>query len=229
MEWLSNGALPMGFVFMSFTIFSVLRRKAGHVLAARDYPALAARLGLTHRASPYKTGVGSLAGELGGLRVIVDPDDQRWIAVRYGDAHRPRIEVHTYEHNKRVPSGLRSFRVTDKKLMGWFKTSYGAAEEIQVLEALGPVLGPLRSIRQLKSFSITSSGCTVVFDYGSPPFIPVAIVQEVVPALVQAARALAEAAKPESEAESEPESEAESEPESDPEGSDGENANDFID
>jgi len=213
MEWLGNGALPMGLVFMSVTVFGVLRRKAGHVLAARDYPALAERIGLTHRASPYKTGVGSLTGELGGLRVIVDPDDQRWIAVRYGDVDRPRIEVHTYEHNKRMPSGLRSFRVADKKLMGWFKTAYGAAEEIQALEALGPVLGPLRSIRQLKSFSITSSGLTAVFDYGSPPFIPVATVQEVVPALVRAAQALAEAAVPEL----------------DPGSPDGENTNDFKD
>lgn len=194
MEWLKEGALPMGIVFMAFTVFGVLRRKAGHGLAARDYPALAARLGLAYRPSRYRTGVGTLSGLLGGLKVIVDPDEQRLIRVRYPeDVPMPRVELHTYEHNKKLPEDLRPLRIADRRLQGWFRTCYAAPAEAEILARELPALAGLRSIRQLKTLSITPSGLTGHFDYGSPPFIPAAIVSEVVPLLCALASSLLDA------------------------------------
>jgi hypothetical protein len=82
-DWLSLGALPIGLVFFAGTALGVARRRAGHVRARADYPALAQELGLEYRPSRYATGVGSLVGSIDGYRLLIDPDDQRRILLTW--------------------------------------------------------------------------------------------------------------------------------------------------
>src|SRR5690606_39370728 len=91
MSFFGDGALPLGMVFFAGLVFGVLRRKSGHRAAARGYPDLATRLGLTYKPSSYRSGVGSLVGTYQGFVVIVDPDEQRRIRVRFEGA--PAVDL----------------------------------------------------------------------------------------------------------------------------------------
>jgi len=181
----ADGAAPMGLIFFAIMAFGAFRKKAGHVVARAAYPGLAERLGLEHSPSPYKNGVGKIHGNYEGYLVTVDPDDQRRIFVRFSGA--PEVELHSYEHNKRPNPGLKSFRPPTGVLSGQFKTAHASddmMENFLASERLPALLKPLKFLRELKTLSVTPGGVTAVFDYGSPPFIPAGIVDDVLPRLV---------------------------------------------
>src|ERR1041384_3794803 len=75
-------------------------RQSGAARAAKEYPALATKLGLTHRAKDPGR-IGALAGDYDGYRVFVDPDERPRIAVYFREEHR--LYLRTYEHEKRAP------------------------------------------------------------------------------------------------------------------------------
>lgn len=184
-DWLSNGALPMGMIFMGITVFGVLRRKAGNVVARAQYPRLARKLGLEFVPAGYKNGVGRLRGNFRGFRVIVDPDDQRRIFVAFRDS--PAIELHNFVHNKRPAQGLQSFRPSQKVPAKIFKTSHASSALLSVFnesDHLNDVLRPLTFVRELKILSVTASGVSAKFDFGSPPYIPSELVDDVLPRLI---------------------------------------------
>lgn len=189
MDFFSDGALPMGMLFFGLMVFGFLRRKAGNVVARAQYPALAQKLGLVHRPSPFKAGLGRLDGELQGYVVTVDPDDQRRIFLRFSST--PRVELHSYVHNRRSQEGMRSFRPPPGILSTLFKTSH-ASEEVERRLAqsteLEKTLAPLKFLRPLKTLSVTPSGVTAVFDYGNPPYIPAEVVEDLLPRLALLAR-----------------------------------------
>lgn len=185
MSFFGDGALPLGMVFFAGLVFGVLRRKSGHRAAARGYPDLATRLGLTYKPSSYRSGVGSLVGTYQGFVVIVDPDEQRRIRVRFEGA--PAVDLRTYERDSGPPKTMRTVFTRDKRFDGFFKTRWAAERERATLESLeepGTLVAPFRRLRQLKELSVTSVGVSAVFDFGNPPYIPVAIIEELLPALV---------------------------------------------
>lgn len=189
MSWMSDGALPLGMLFFASMVFGLVRRKAGHRLAAKHYPALARRLGLSHQPSRYRSGIGSLRGELAGFAVVVDPDDQRCIRLRF--AGGPQVDLRSYARDTGPPHGMQTVFTRDKKFDGYFKTRWAGANERKILEGLddpGALLAPLRATRELKELHVTSAGVTCVFDYGSPPYIPAQVVEDLLPALVRLAR-----------------------------------------
>lgn len=187
-DWLSNGALPIGMLFMLATVFKVVRRKAGNVVARAQYPGLASKLGLTFTPAPYKNGVGRLSGQYKGFRVTVDPDDQRRIFIAFQSS--PAVELHNYVHNKRSSTGQGSFRPGNKVLSKLFKTCHAStplARALNESEGLGEALKPLFFVRELKTLSVTASGVIVVFDFGVPPYIPAELVDDLLPRLVKLA------------------------------------------
>lgn len=176
--------VPLGFLFFGIMVFGFLRKKAGNVVARNQYPALAKRLGLVHKPSPYRNGIGRIEGVYDGYAVTVDPDDQRRIFVRFATA--PRVELHSYAHNKRPSAGLKNFRPPSGVLASQFKTAQASPELIEALsddEKLPGLIRPLKFIRELKTVSVTASGVVAVFDYGNPPFIPTGIVEDILPRL----------------------------------------------
>ncbi len=185
-DWTSAG-LPVGLFILGTTVFGVLRRKSGHAQARKSYPSVARELGIEHRPSRYREGLGTLVGDFEGRRVVVDPDDQRAILVRFRG--EPEIELTTYE--ARVPPrlGQRDFRFDDRQLRARLKTSRASSlleARLRHSEALAALL-PLLDHRQLSSFAVTASGIVARFDYGSPPYIPAPVVRETVPLLVRLA------------------------------------------
>lgn len=183
-EFLSDSALPMGMLFFAVTVLGFLRRKAGNVVARSQYPHLASRLGLKYVPSSYKNGVGRLDGDFRGFRVTVDPDDQRRIYLRFQG--RPKIELHSYVHNKRSGQGQKPFRPASRVLSQLFKTAHGSPEMIEAVNSdpdLPQVLKPLKFLRELKTLTVSEGGVTAVFDYGNPPYIPADVVQDVLPRL----------------------------------------------
>lgn len=190
-ELLSNGALPLGMLFLGLTLWRVLRRQAGNVVARAAYPGLAARLGLKHHPSGYKQGVGRLSGQFKGFAVAVDPDDQRRIFVRF--ARQPEVLLASYRHNKRPKGNMVDFRPQAPELRKLFKTSQAAPELVERLqenEQLFRRLEPLGRLREMSSLILSESGVTAVFDYGNPPYIPAGVVQDVLPRLVELASAV---------------------------------------
>lgn len=184
-------AAGMGMLFFGVMVFGALRRKAGNVVARAQYPKLANKLGLNYSPSPFRKGVGKLEGKLDGFSVVVDPDDQRRIYVRL--VSNPAVELHSFVHNKRALSGMRSFRPTSPVLAGLFKTSHASSEIIERLnrsEELTESLRPLKFLRPLKTLSVTSSGIAAVFDFGNPPYIPAEVVDDLLPRLVYLARTI---------------------------------------
>lgn len=179
----------MGFLFFGITVFSVVRRKAGNVVARSQYPALAKRLGLKFEPSSYKAGVGRLVGNYKGFHTTVDPDDQRRIYLKFKS--RPEVSLHNYAHNKR-PMGLqRSFRPESRVLSSLFKTAHASDQLIERInqdEQLSALLKPLKFQRELKTLSVTESGIVAIFDYGNPPYIPASVVEDVLPRLASLGR-----------------------------------------
>jgi len=166
-----------------------MRRKAGNVVARGLYPKLAEKLGLKYEASTYKAGVGRLVGEYEGYRVAIDPDDQRRIYLRF--AAHPAVSLHSYAHNKRPTQGQRDFRPTSKILSAQFKTAQASDEIMERINSdadLPGVIKPLKFLRELKTLSVTENGVTAVFDFGSPPYIPASVVEDVLPRMVALAR-----------------------------------------
>lgn len=187
----SSQAVPVGLVFLGGMLLTVLRRKAGHRKAQGGYPELAQRLGLTYRPSPYRRGVGTLSGEHDGYSIVVDPDEQRRMRVKFRGA--PRVDLRSYEHGARAPHGLGTIFSSDKGFDAYFKTRFAAEDERAHIEALrrpSELIEPLCAVRELKELTITQSGVACLFDYGNPPYIPVDVVESLLPALVKLARAL---------------------------------------
>lgn len=179
----------MGLLFFGIMVLGVVRRKAGNVVARGLYPKLAERLGIAYEPSSYKAGVGRLIGEYQGYRVTVDPDDQRRIYLRF-ESH-PAVSLHSYSHNKRPANGQRDFRPTSAVLSSQFKTAQASdaiKDRINSNKELPVVIKPLKFLRELKTLSVTENGVTAVFDYGSPPYIPASVVEDVLPRLVALAR-----------------------------------------
>jgi hypothetical protein len=171
-------------------VLTVLRRKKGHKDAKKEYPELGARLGLTHKPSPFERGVGTLSGDIDGYSVTVDPDEQRRIRVRFRGA--PAVDFRSYEQSTRAPHGMGTVYTSDKSFDAYFKTRFAAEMERDRLEALrspSELIEPLRAVRELKELSITQTGINCVFDYGNPSYIPVTVVGALVPALVKLAQA----------------------------------------
>jgi hypothetical protein len=190
-DFFGGASLPMGMVFFGLMVFGVIRRQAGNIVARAQYPESAKRLGLAYEPSPYKKGVGRMEGMYQGFRVTVDPDDQRRIFLRFASA--PAVELHSYVHNKRSSSGQRPFRPTSRVLSQQFKTAHGSQSVIDAVNAhpdLPGELRPFKFLKQLKTLSVTSAGVTAVFDFGNPPYIPVSIVEDVLPRLALLARVL---------------------------------------
>jgi hypothetical protein len=186
-DWISG--VGMGFLFFGITVFSVLRRKTGNLVARGQYPALAARLGLKFEPSSYKAGVGRLVGTYQGFQTTVDPDDQRRIYLKFKSS--PEVSLHSYGHNKRPMGERRSFRPESRVLSGLFKTAHASDEligRINQSEELSRQLKPLKFLRELKTLSVTESGIVAVFDYGNPPFIPASVVEDVLPRLASLGR-----------------------------------------
>jgi len=191
MDFFSNGAMPMGALFFGLMVLGVVRRKTGSAVARAQYPKLGERLGLTYTTSNYKGGVGKLQGTLAGYRVTVDPDDQRRIYVRFDS--EPQLELHSFVHNKRSPSGTRAFRPASPVLAAQFKTAHASPAIIERLNrasGLSEALRPLRFLRALKTLSASPQGITAVFDYGNPPYIPAEVVDDVLPRLLGLARVI---------------------------------------
>lgn len=188
-DLLTGGGIGMGILFFGITMFGALRRKAGNVVARGLYPGLAIKLGLRYDPSSYKAGVGRLNGVYQGYRVTVDPDDQRRIYLRFEG--KPPVSLHSYVHNKRAVQGQRTFRPTSKILSAQFQTAQ-ASDEIMARfnrdQQLPGIIKPLKFLRELKTLSVTESGVTAVFDYGSPPYIPASVVEDVLPRMAALAQ-----------------------------------------
>ncbi len=193
----SSQAVPVGLVFFGSMVLGFLRRRVGNQKASKRYPALAAQLGLTHRPSRYQKGVGTLTGEYQGFAVVVDPDEQRRIRVKFKG--RPRVDLRNYEVPTPPPQGMGTLFSRDKHFDAFFKTRHVGSEErarLEVLERPSELLAPFRHLRELKQLSVTDSGVSAVFDFGNPPHIPADVVEAVLPALVDLARLIEDPDEP---------------------------------
>jgi len=190
-DWFSLGALPIGLIFFAGTALRVLRRRAGHVSAREEYPAIASELGLTYRASRYATGVGTLTGSIDGFKLVVDPDEQRRIWLTWSIS--PGLIFHHRPDTRRPPPGYAAIRVKNQRVASFFSTSLATPEGARSLGDGGPLEAfvlTLRELGGLKDASVSDAGISLTFDFGSPPFIPAGVVRASVPALVGLARAL---------------------------------------
>jgi hypothetical protein len=192
-EWLTKGALPIGMLMFGgmFLAFVIRRARAGR--AMRDFPALAAKLGLVHRPSLHQGAIGGLSGEYQGYRVYIDPDDQRAISLRF--EHEPLVDFRNYEVNRGAPRRMHTYYSGDKRFDAFFKTRYAGDQVATRLDALEHPRKLLEAFqgpyfRQLKQLNITSNGVSCVLDFGNPPHIPGAAIELLLPAMAELARVI---------------------------------------
>ena len=191
MDWLNHGALPIGFLMFFGMIYAFIKRRTAHHLASRAYPELGQRLGLVFKASPYKKTIGTLSGARDGYRVFVDPDEQRKISVHF--VGEPGVLLLNYRQNQRPPSGAERLYTGNREFDAFFKTRY-ATEEVAVRlkgqRDLGRLLVDFETTfrRELKQFNVSSSGISIVLDFGNPPYIPSSAVARLLPPLIELAK-----------------------------------------
>jgi hypothetical protein len=185
MNWSIVNALPLGLVMFLGLVWGVYRRRVSYHRAREDYPALAERLGLHFRPSYLSQGIGQLYGTIAGYSVLIDPDDQRKIIVRFNGA--PNIDLRNYESPKRS-SFLQYFAFRERRANEYFKTRFASPEiaercaSADVNSLLKPFLE--RYKYEVKQLNVTTHGATCVLDFGNPPHIPVTAIEELLPALI---------------------------------------------
>jgi hypothetical protein len=184
-------ALPVGLVMFAVMAARFFRRRAGHQKARTDYPALAVRLGLEHRAPTSPNQIGCLQGQMRGFSVLVDPDEQRKLIVRFHG--EPDVDLRTYDGPQR-PSRLVYYVSHDRVVDGFLKTRYASPAMAEYLDAadLSALVRPFieRYRGAVKQLNITQHGVTCVVDFGTPPHIPARAVEELLPALLDWAEAV---------------------------------------
>jgi|GEM_PF-6698161 len=165
------------------TLLGLLWRKSGHKSAAREFPALANRLGLTFRASPYKSAIGRIQGEVLGRSVLIDPDDLRGIRVTFGT--KVALDLSLDPRRGRPRTGWVAIDVSARRFQRRFEWAYAAPGIESILDDSTHTAEVLELLdqRTLKSFSINDDGIVVTFDFGNPPYLPPAMVERVVPLL----------------------------------------------
>jgi hypothetical protein len=183
-----NSFYGLGILMFVLMVVSHFRKKSGWEKAARDYPALAQTWGLEFR-TPAPRAIGKLRGFYRGYEVVIDPDDLCRITVRFATA--PCVELRSYVHFKRPPSGLEAFRTGNSAFDGYFSDKYATAalvDSLQAAEGLTELIRPFRDARTVKSLAITPAGVECVFDYGRPPYIPKEALETFLPRLIEWAR-----------------------------------------
>lgn len=182
-DFSSLSRLPWGMLLGGATLIGLLWRRSGHKSAARDFPALANRLGLTFRPSPYKSAIGRIQGDLQGRGILVDPDDLRGIRVTFGT--KVALDLSLDPRRGRPRNGWMPIDVSARRFQRRFEWAYAAPGHEGILEESMHTARVLELLdqRALKSFSINDSGIVLTFDFGNPPYLPVALVERLVPLL----------------------------------------------
>jgi hypothetical protein len=169
-------------------VWGYFRRRAGQRQAREDFPALAARLGISFRAPSNPNQIGKLSGTVRGRSVFVDPDEQRKIIVRFRG--EPNVDLRNYDTGRRPPA-MSSFSFGDRKLDSYFKTRYADPALIARLQLADWVrlMEPftLRYVHEVKELNLTSHGVTCVLDFGSPRYIPGSAVEVLLPVMLDLA------------------------------------------
>jgi hypothetical protein len=182
-------AIPFGIVMFVGTILGWLKRRAGRSLARRGYPELARDLGLSYVPPRYPRGLGSLKGEMRGYRVLVDPDETARVVVRFrGSAP---LDLRSYPHWKRLPPGYTSFSFADRTLDRWLSgrlVKQSAEVEPLLDDRFRELLKRVMNLgSELKQFAVDSERLEARFDFGTPPYVPPALVRQLLPLLVELA------------------------------------------
>jgi len=189
-DWLSDGALPFGFLMFFGMVYAFIKRRASHKLASRAFPNLAERLGLTYKPSPYRRGIGTLQGTLDGYRVFVDPDDQRKISLYFETG--PAILLRNYAQNQRPPAELSRLYSGNKHFDAFFKTRYADEElsrRVREYRDWAPLIAQVQGEfrRELQQFNVSDTGISLVLNFGNPPHIPGGVVERLLKLLVRVA------------------------------------------
>jgi hypothetical protein len=184
-------ALPIGLIMFVAMVWGFFRRRAGQRAAQADYPALAERLGLVYRVPAHPKQIGQLYGTMRGFSVLVDPDEQRKLIVRFRS--EPKLDLRSYE-GPRCPIGMEYYTSRDRGVDNYLKTRYASPDIALCLDEvdLSHLLEPFRQRYRhaVKQLNITEHGVTCVLDFGNPPHIPVTAVEELMPALLDWAEAI---------------------------------------
>ncbi len=178
-------ALPFGLLLFGFMAMKALRRRAGRDQARLDYPELAQRLGLTHRPPRDPAEIGQLTGQLRGFSVVVDPDEERRLIVRFRG--NPSVDLRNYVTGRRL-SALPYYDHDDPRVNRFFTTRHASADIAERLDSadLFALTQPfIRSFPgSLKQVNITEHGLTCSFDFGNPHHIPARAVEQLLPVLL---------------------------------------------
>lgn len=185
-----TAALPIGILFFIGTLLGATRKRAGKALAQRQFPALGERLGLSFEPPRYSAWVGQLRGTFDGYRVLVQPDEKARIVVFLES--EPQVQMRSYEHFKRVPENSTTFSLGSRRLDGWVKNRYCAWGKEDVFGQSPELRRRIAALEawklRISQFTVDPQRVELVLDYGSPPFIPTADVELLLPELTQLAR-----------------------------------------
>ena len=184
----SLGALPVGFLMFFGMAFAFVKRRVTHRAASKEFPELAQRLGLTHKPSPYRGGIGTLSGTFQGYRVFIDPDEQRKVSLYFEGT--PGVFLRSYVVNQRPPDELSRLYSGDRRFDAFFKTRYaddGVAQRIQEYTEWRPLIAVLEDEfrRELTQFNVSETSITLVINFGNPPHIPSGAVERLLEVLVR--------------------------------------------
>ncbi len=180
-------AIPIGILMFLGTVGAIIWHRLRRRRAVQELPELARELALQFTPSRSAGMQGRLSGRHRGYEVCVDAESRRGILVRFNAV--PAIDLRTYDHSARPRFGWAVVRSGNSAFDQFFKTRFASASLAQYLadsERPGQYVEPFVGAfaRRVQAVTVTSDGVTCQFDFGSPPYIPVAAIRALLPACV---------------------------------------------
>jgi len=189
-----SGLLGVGLVLSMLVVQWQRRRRRRK--AMRAFPALAASLGLQHEPGEFAGYQGVLRGEYRGFHVVVDPDEERNICVRFSG--QPRVDLRSVGSTEPVPADMLPVVADDLEFNRFWKTRRASAAIADRLATaakrawIEPFQG--RFAGQVRTLLVSADGITCELDFGTPPYMPVDAVRELLAGCVALAAAFEPAA-----------------------------------
>ncbi|MDX2440596.1 MAG: hypothetical protein QNK40_08600 [Desulfobacterales bacterium] len=185
------------FLYMLDKFFYLDMTKLGWKRARKNFPNVAAKLGLEHFSPKLKIKIGEIKGEFNGYQIRIRPDYRAIIEVTQIGSLRFRSSRLMLSTSKSQiispPEGVRQFDSGNSKFDTFFQTRYALPDLAKLLTDDASKLVCLEQFRKtwknkLRLVEVGDSGIRCSLKYGLSTYIPAETLEKILPDLCELAK-----------------------------------------